>query len=291
MQLAGNNRLINKRRRKTDTINPKVSSTLTLVPLFWLLGSAPSLAEVRTQVVEYRQGETILEGYLAYDDEVTAQRPGVLVVHAWKGLGEKEKKRARQLAELGYVAFAADIYGKGIRPQTSEEAAAQATIYRSDRQLMRDRANAGLRFLQQHPLTSRDRLAAIGYCFGGGVVLELARSGAPTAGVVSFHGNLDTPNPRDARNIQGRVLVLHGADDPLVPDEQVLAFQQEMRRSDVDWQMVFYGGAVHSFTDVSAGNDPTTGVAYNAEADKRSWAAMNRFFAEIFSSSLAKVDN
>ncbi|NEP10782.1 MAG: dienelactone hydrolase family protein [Symploca sp. SIO2C1] len=255
---------------------------LLLTPLFVLLGSAASLAEVRTEVVEYRQGSTILEGYLAYDDEITGQRPGVLVAHAWKGLGANEKERAKQLAELGYVAFAADIYGKGIRPQTTQQAAAQAKIYRSDRQLMRDRANAGLRFLQQHPLTTRDRLAAIGYCFGGGVVLELARSGAPVRGVVSFHGNLDTPKPRDARNIQGRVLVLHGADDPFVPDEQVLEFQQEMRRGNVDWQMVMYGGAVHSFTDPNAGNDPSKGVAYNAEADRRSWAAMNRFFAELF---------
>jgi len=256
--------------------------SLLLAPLCVLFMSAPSLAEVRTEVVEYRQGETILEGYLAYDDEIAGKRPGILVVHAWKGLGKNEKERAKQLAELGYVAFAADIYGKGIRPQTTEEAAAQAKIYRSNRQLMRDRANAGLRVLQQHQLTIRDRLAAIGYCFGGGVVLELARSGAPTAGVVSFHGNLDTPNPKDARNIQGRVLVLHGADDPFVPDEQVVAFQQEMRRGNVDWQMVTYGGAVHSFTNASAGNDPSRGVAYNAEADKRSWAAMNRFFAEIF---------
>jgi len=283
MQLGSNNAPTINRREKIDTSNPKASWLMALVPFFLLLGSAPSLAEVRTQVVEYQQGETILEGYLAYDDEITTQRPGVLVVHAWKGLGENEKERAKQLAEQGYVAFAADIYGKGIRPKTSEEAAAQAKIYRSNRQLMRDRAKAGLRFLQQHPLTIRERLAAIGYCFGGGVVLELARSGAPTAGVVSFHGNLDTPNPKDARNIQGRVLVMHGADDPLVPDEQVLAFQQEMRRGNVDWQMVFYGGAVHSFTDVGAGNDPSKGVAYNAEADKRSWAAMNRFFAEIFS--------
>lgn len=256
--------------------------SLFLAPLCILLGAVASLAEVRTEVVEYRQGDTILEGYLAYEDEIAGKRPGVLVVHTWKGLGTYEKERAKQLAELGYVAFAADIYGKGIRPQTQEEAAAQAKIYRSDRQLMRDRANAGLRVLQQHQLTIPERLAAIGYCFGGGVVLELARSGSPVAGVVSFHGNLDTPNPKDAHNIKGRVLVLHGADDPLVPDEQVLEFQQEMRRGNVDWQMVLYGGAVHSFTDPSAGNNPSQGAAYNPEADKRSWAAMNRFFAEIF---------
>ena len=256
--------------------------SLLLTPLFTLISSIPTRAEIRTQTIEYQQGDTILEGYLAYDDEIEGKRPGVLVVHAWKGLGNYEKERAKQLAELGYVAFAADIYGKGIRPQTNEEAGAQATIYRSNRQLMRDRVNAGLQVLQQYPLTEAKKVAAIGYCFGGGTVLELARSGAPVAGVVSFHGNLDTPNPNDAQKIKGRVLVLHGADDPYVPDEQVAAFKREMSYADVDWQLIMYGEAVHSFTDPNAGNNPSTGVAYNAEADQRSWAAMNRFFAEIF---------
>lgn len=237
---------------------------------------------IRTEVVEYQQGDTVLEGYLAYDDTLEGQRPGVLVVHAWKGLGEYEKQRARQLAELGYVAFAADIYGKGVRPQTNEEAGTQAGIYRADRQLLRDRANAGLQVLQQHELTLPEKVAAIGYCFGGGTVLELARSGAPVAGVVSFHGNLDTPNPEDAKNIQGKVLVLHGADDPLVDNEQVQAFVREMQEAEANWQLVMYGEAVHSFTDPNAGDDPSKGTAYNAEADKRSWEAMKNFFGEIF---------
>ncbi|MEQ9480688.1 dienelactone hydrolase family protein [Coleofasciculus sp. F4-SAH-05] len=257
-------------------------ASLLITPLFTLLSSAITLAEVRTQVIEYQQGDAVLQGFLAYDDEIQGKRPGVMVVHAWKGLGDYEKQRAKQLAELGYVAFAADIYGKGIRPTTNEEAREQATIYRSNRRLMRDRAQAGLQVLQQYPLTDGNQVAAIGYCFGGGTVLELARSGAPVAGVVSFHGNLDTPNPADAQGIKGRVLVLHGAADPLVPDEQVDAFKREMNYANVDWQMVMYGNAVHSFSDPNAGNDPSTGVAYNEKADQRSWAAMNRFFAELF---------
>ncbi|MBW4651234.1 MAG: dienelactone hydrolase family protein [Kastovskya adunca ATA6-11-RM4] len=256
--------------------------SILLAPLLALSWSVAALAEVRTKVIEYKDGNTVLEGFLAYDDDFEGKRPGVLVVHEWTGLGSYVKERAKQLAELGYVAFAADIYGKGVRPQNQEEAAKQASIYRSDRELMRDRALAGLNVLQQHQLTDSQRLAAIGYCFGGGVVLELARSGAPVDGVVSFHGNLDTPNLADAENIKGQVLVLHGADDPLVPEEQLHNFQQEMRLADVDWQLVMYGGAVHGFTNPDAGNDPSQGVAYDADADRRSWAAMNRFFNEIF---------
>jgi dienelactone hydrolase len=266
----------------------KVLLPLLLVPLIALLAIATSVRammpeNIHTETIEYRQGDTLLEGYLAYDQTLEGQRPGVLVIHAWKGLGESEKQRARQLAELGYIAFAADIYGKGIRPETNEEAAAQAGIYRSDRELLRDRANAGLQVLQVHPLTLPQKTAAIGYCFGGGTVLELARSGAPVAGVVSFHGNLDTPDPTDAQKIQGQVLVLHGADDPSVPMEQVQDFIQEMQNAEVNWQLVMYGEAVHSFTDPNAGDDPSKGSAYNAEADRLSWEAMKNFFDEIFS--------
>ncbi|MBO1347113.1 MAG: dienelactone hydrolase family protein [Hormoscilla sp. GUM202] len=142
--------------------------------------------------------------------------------------------------------------------------------------------SAGLKVLRNHPLSKNNRLGAIGYCFGGGTVLELARSGAKVAGVVSFHGNLDTPNPTDANNIKGQILVLHGASDPFVPKEQVAAFTEEMRQANVDWQMISYGGAVHSFTNPKAGNDPSKGAAYNRDADRRSWSAMQLFFAEIF---------
>lgn len=253
-----------------------------IAPIVALVCSTVAQAEVRTQLVEYKQGNTVLEGYLAYDDEIKGKRPGVMIVHEWTGIGPYVQQRARQLAKLGYVAFAADIYGKGVRPKNEQEAAAQAKIYRSDRQLLRDRAQAGLRVLQQNQLTERNKIAAIGYCFGGGTVLELARSGADVAGVVSFHGNLDTPNPKDAQNIKAKVLVLHGGADPLVPMEQVTAFYNEMNQADADWKMIVYGNAVHSFTNPEAGNDPKDGVAYNAEADRESWAATQRFFAEIF---------
>lgn len=265
----------------------RIALAILLAPLASLAIAATAQAKLQTKVVEYKQGNTVLEGYLAYDDAVQGKRPGVLVVHEWTGLGDYVKRRAEQLAEMGYVAFAADIYGKGIRPDNPKDAGAQANIYRSNRQLMRDRAQAGLAVLRNNPMTDAQRVAAIGYCFGGGTVLELARSGAPVAGVVSFHGNLDTPNPADAKNIKGRVLVLHGAVDPYVPPEQVDAFAKEMEAADVDWQMVAYGNAVHSFTNPSAGNDPAKGSAYDAKADQRSWAAMKQFFSEIFASQAA----
>lgn len=239
-------------------------------------------AAIKNQVVEYRDGDTVLEGYLAYDDTLKEKVPAVLIVHEWTGLGSYIKKRVGQIAGLGYVAFAIDMYGKDIRPTNTQDAAKQASIYRQDRQLMRRRALAGLAEVKRFPFVDAKRIAAIGYCFGGGVVLEMARSGADLKGVVSFHGNLDTPHPEDAKNIKAEVLVLHGADDPNVTGEQVLAFENEMRAAGVDWQMNIYGNAVHSFTNPDSGNDPSKGAAYNKEADMRSWEAMKAFFKEIF---------
>jgi dienelactone hydrolase len=252
-----------------------------ITPAAVLLAATQTLAAIKTQNVEYKQGNTVLQGYLAYDDAIKGKRPGVLVVHEWKGLQSYAKQRTEQLAKLGYVAFAADIYGKGVRPKNNEEAGKLATFYRQNRQLLRDRANAGLKVLQSNPLTDVKRIAAIGYCFGGGTVLELARSGANIAGVVSFHGNLDTPNPNDAKNIKAKVLVLHGADDPFVPKEQVTAFENEMRQANVDWQLISYGRTVHSFTNPEAKGE-MKGAQYNPVADQRSWQDMRQFFAEIF---------
>ncbi|MBW4633089.1 MAG: dienelactone hydrolase family protein [Iphinoe sp. HA4291-MV1] len=260
----------------------KLLFSVMMTPVVVLLTSTHALAVIQTKVIEYKQGNTVLEGYLAYDDAIGGRRPGVLVVHEWNGLQDYVKKRTQQLAELGYVAFAADIYGKGIRPKNPKESAAQASIYRKDRQLMRARAKAGLEVLQKNALTDTKRIAAIGYCFGGGTVLEVARSGANIAGVVSFHGNLDTPNLNDAKNIKAKVLVLHGANDPLVPTEQVKAFEKEMQQANVNWQLIPYPGAVHGFTNPEAGNDSSKGVAYNESADKQSWEAMKQFFAKIF---------
>ncbi len=239
-------------------------------------------AAIQTKTVEYKQGDTTLEGFVACDNAIQGARPGVLVVHQWMGLTDYEKKRAEMLAQLGYVAFCADIYGKGVRPQTREEAAAQAGKFRNDRELLRARVNAGLEALRQQPLVDPKRMAAIGYCFGGTTVLELARSGAELKGVVSFHGGLNSPNPADGKNIRCKVLALHGADDPTVTPPDLAAFENEMRAGGVDWQLVKFGGAVHGFTQWNAGNDNTKGVAYNERADKRSWEYMKQFFAEIF---------
>jgi dienelactone hydrolase len=254
-----------------------------LIPILLTLGGAlTATAQIHTELIEYKHGDAVLEGYLAYDTGIKGKRPGVLIVHQWKGLTDYEKKRAEMLAKLGYNVFALDIYGKGIRPQSSQEAGAQAGKYKSNRDLLRARAQAGLAVLQKHELTDPKRVAAIGYCFGGTTVIELARSGADVAGVVSFHGGLDSPHPEDGRNIKCKILALHGADDPNVPPKDLAAFEDEMRQAKVDWQLVKYGGAVHSFTDWNAGDNPQQGAAYNEKADRRSWEAMKQFFAEIF---------
>ncbi|HWB58286.1 MAG TPA: dienelactone hydrolase family protein, partial [Chthoniobacteraceae bacterium] len=206
----------------------------------------------------------------------------ILVVHDWLGVGDYVKGRAEQLARLGYIAFVADIYGKGVRPQNAAEAAKVAGIYKNDRALFRARVTAALDQLKKDPDVDPSRIAAIGYCFGGTAVLELARSGADIAGIVSFHGGLDTPTPEDAKNIKCKVLILHGADDPLAPAAQVAAVEDEMRKANVDYQITLYGGAVHAFTREDAGSDNSKGAAYNEKADKRSWQAMKDFFAEIF---------
>lgn len=255
----------------------KISTTTSLL----LATALAASAAIRTETIEYKHGDVTLEGHLTYEDSFRGPRPGVLVVHQWKGLSDYEKQRSEMLARLGYVAFAVDIYGKGVRPQTVEAAGAEAGKFKNDRALLRARVNAGLEALRRHKLADARRVAAIGYCFGGTTVLELARSSAEVAGVVSFHGALDSPKPEDSKNIKCKVLALHGADDPFVPDKDVAAFVAEMRGAKVDWQLVQYGGAVHSFTDWKAdGSMP--GAKYDERADKRSWEDMKQFLAEIF---------
>lgn len=257
--------------------------TKFVVPLaIGMAWTAHAEGSIRTETVDYAHGGTQLQGILAYDDQLTGPRPGVLVVHDWTGVGPYVKSRAEMLASQGYVAFALDMYGKDVRPKTPDECAKQAGIYRADRALMRARAAAGLEQLAKLSTVDSKRLAVIGYCFGGGVALELARSGADVGGVVVFHGNLDTPNPDDAKQIKGKVLVCQGADDPYVPPAQVAAFEDEMRKAGVDWSLISYGGAVHSFTRPDAGSDNSKGAAYNEAADRRSWGAMTQLFNEIF---------
>jgi dienelactone hydrolase len=234
-------------------------------------------AEITTTAVEYTTGGATCEGLHVVESTQTGKLPSVLIIHQWTGVSENEKMRAKMLAELGYNVFVADIYGKGIRPQPPE-----AGKYNTDRKLYRERLLAGLEQLRKTPQADPTQIAAIGYCFGGTGVIELARSGAMVKGVVSFHGGLDSPAPADGKNIKGKVLALHGADDPFVPAKDLAAFEQEMKDAGVDFKLVQYPGAVHAFTQKAAGNDNSKGAAYNESADKASWEEMKQFFERLF---------
>ena len=247
-----------------------------------ILASSFVSAAVRTQEIDYRDGKTTLQGYLAYDDALQGIRPGVLVAHEWKGHGEYVRRRARQLAEAGYVVFALDMYGKGVFANNHDEAAKLSGVYFKDRLLMRQRAQAGLNVLLKQPNVDTKRVAAIGYCFGGTTVLELARAGTDLKGVASFHGNLTTPVPAEPNKVKARVIVFQGGEDAWTL-EGVPAFQEEMKKAGVDWQMDIYGGAAHSFTVKEAGNDPSTGMAYNENADRRSWESLMNFLHSVTS--------
>jgi dienelactone hydrolase len=228
----------------------------------------------------YTQNGKEFSGFLVYDKKVK-MAPGILVVHDWLGLTDKTKEKARALADLGYIAFAADIYGKGIRPDNSKTAGEIATLYKKDRTLYRERLNLALTELKKNKHVDSSKMAAIGFCFGGTGVVELARSGTEIKAVISFHGGLDSPNADDGKNIHAKILALHGADDPFVPATDLVAFENEMRTHKVDWQLVKFGGAVHSFTDKTAGTDNSKGAAYNEFADKRSWTMMKDFLKEV----------
>ena len=258
-----------------------MSKILRLALLAGVLSSAAHAA-IQTKEVSYKEGSTALKGTLAWDDAIQGPRPGILVVHQWMGLTDYEKGRAKQLAGLGYVAFAADVYGAADTPKDMASAGASAGKYKKDRALYRKRVNAGLKALSKQAGVDPKNLAAIGYCFGGTGVLELARSGANVKGIVSFHGGLDSPTPADGKNIKAKVLILHGADDPYVPKKDIAALEDELKAAKVDYQFTFYSGAVHAFTQPEAGNDNSKGAAYNESADKRSWIAMTNFLDEIF---------
>jgi dienelactone hydrolase len=253
-----------------------VALAAAFVPLAWSGGAARAAVQVKT--VDYKQGDTTLEGWLVYDDAKTGKRPGVVVFPAWNGPTDDEKGRAEMLAKLGYVAFVADVYGKGIRPADTKGAMTESSKYMKDRGLLRQRAQAAYDQLAKNPMVNPKKIAAIGYCFGGAGALDLGRSGAPLVDIVTFHGDLVSPTPQDDNNIKGHVLVLHGAADPIVGPKDQDEFKKEMTDAHVDWQMVLYGGVVHSFTQKGAGNDPSKGGAYNAEADKLSWEEMVHLF-------------
>jgi len=258
--------------------------TIAILGLLLLQGRVDALRadELHSEVVEYKQGDVTLEGYLVYPQAAKGKLPGVLVCHQWMGHSDYERRRADETAKLGYVAFALDIYGKGVKPKDPQEAAKTAGGYKGDRALLRARALAGLEVLSKSDRCDPKKLAVMGYCFGGTTALEVARSGAEIVGAISFHGDLSSPTPQDAKKIKAKVVAFHGADDPFVPAPQVAAFEEEMRQAGVDWQLVAYGGVVHSFTLKHAGNDNSTGSAYNEKADLRSWEAYRSFLAEIF---------
>lgn len=238
-------------------------------------------AAIQTKEVEYTHDGQKLKGFFAWDDAVQGKRPGVLVVHEWWGLNDYARKRARMLAELGYVAFAADMYGDGKTTQHPQEAGQWAGQVRMNQQAWRARGLAGLNVLKGHELVDPSRLAAIGYCFGGSTVLQLAFSGADLDGVVSFHGAL-TPPETDVKDLKTKILVCHGAADSFIPDEAVIKFRTGLDQAGADYQIVYYGGARHSFTNPDADAAGVEGLKYNKAADERSWAAMQRLFDEVF---------
>jgi dienelactone hydrolase len=249
-----------------------------LVALFTLSLSAN--AAMLTKKVAYEFEKTKLEGVLLYE-ETSGTKPGLLMVPNWMGINEANLKQAQLIASRGYVVFVVDMYGTAVRPKTPDEAGKAAGALKDNRPLMRGRMQKALDvFLAQKSPLEAKKLAAIGFCFGGTAALELARSGAKIPAVVSFHGGLASASPEDAKKISGKVLVLHGADDPYVPAEEVTAFQAEMRAAQVDWQLVAYGNSVHSFTD--PGSNMPGKAQYNPLVTARAYAAMDAFLVEAF---------
>jgi dienelactone hydrolase len=237
---------------------------------------------MKTQSIEYEDGNVTLRGFVAFDDATSHKRPGVLVMPEAFGLGTHATQRAERLASLGYVALAGDPYGNGLQVTDLQEAIKRASALREDPATFRQRARVALDTLASLPQVDASRLAAIGYCLGGTFALELARDGAPLRGVVSFHGGLETPRPAVVGQVKAKLLVCTGADDPFVPVAQVNALAEEMTKAQADWQIISYGGTVHSFTNPDADRVGVPGIAYNTLADERSWKAMAAFFEEIF---------
>ena len=236
----------------------------------------------KTATIEHKHDGYLCEGYGVWDD-AGAKRPGILVFPEWVGVGEYTHKRADMLYDLGYNTFVADVYGKGIRPDTPETCNAEMMKYATNRPLLRGRARCAFDELRKLPNTDLGKMAAIGYCFGGMIVLEMARDAQnDLKGVVSFHGVLMTPTPLAAGAYKGKILVLHGVDDPVVPDDQTMAFWKEMRDAKANWEFVAYGNALHTFTNWLMPEDGPPPAVYNKQADKRSWIAMQGFFREIF---------
>jgi len=246
---------------------------------------ATAMAAVHTEEIAYNSGDTVMRGYLAYDDSIEGPRPGVLVVHEWWGHNPYARKRAEMLAELGYTALAVDMYGDGKTAAHPDDAGKFSGELKKNMPEATARFMAAMEVLKKAPTVDPEKIAAIGYCFGGGIVLEMARTGVDLDGVVSFHGSLGTDNPAQPGKVKARVLVLNGADDPFVKTDSIQAFNREMVAAGVRYEFVNYPGAKHSFTNPEAdafGKEFGLPLAYNREADEKSWQAMQELFTEIF---------
>ncbi len=240
---------------------------------------------IASKEVDYSSDGTTLKGFLAYDSSITGKRPGVIVVHEWWGLNDYARKRAEMLAKLGYVALAIDMYGNGITTEHPDDAGKFASDVMQHMDTARARFNAGLKLIKEEPETDTTNIAAIGYCFGGGIVLRMALNGDDLDGVVSFHGDLPAQPVKNPDDVKAKILVCNGAADPFNPREKVDTFKKEMDNAGVDYKLVNYPGAVHSFTNPAAdsiGKKFKLPLAYNKEADEKSWAAMQDFFHQIF---------
>ncbi len=234
---------------------------------------------MHSQNINYSHDDITCQGYLAYDDANTEPRPAVLIAHDWTGRNTFACQKADQLAELGYVGFAIDMFGDARQGADNDEKGKLIQPLLNDRQLLRDRINTALNVLREQDIVDTKRIAAIGFCFGGLCVLDLARSGADLKGVVSFHG-LFTPADLPNANITAKVLALHGYDDPMGTPDQLIAFANELTAAGADWQIHAYGNTQHAFTNPLA-NDPDFGTVYDAKADKRSWQALQNFLQEV----------
>jgi dienelactone hydrolase len=256
-------------------------NVLFVLPALFL-AQIPAEAAVKTETVTYKVGDTMFKSYLAWDDAKPGKRPGVVVFPEWWGLNDYARKRAEQLAGMGYVALAADMYGDGKTTEHPKEAGMLAGAVRKDIKTWEARAAAALKTLSGDPKVDGKKLAAIGYCFGGTTALQLAYTGADVAAVVSFHGALTVPNDDQLKAIKGKILICHGALDTFIPEETAQKTRAALDKGHIDYEMVYYGGAVHSFTNPDADKRGMQGLAYNANADRRSWEAMSDLFREAF---------
>lgn len=247
-----------------------------------LCSGALARAEVKTRPVTYSYEGVTLKGHLAWDDAVQGKRPGVLVVHEWWGLNDYARKRAEQLAQLGYVAFACDMYGEGKTTEHPKEAGALAGEVRKNLKTWQGRAQAALQVLRDDERVDASKLAAIGYCFGGSTALQLAYSGADLDAVVTFHAALPVPEPGQAKATRAKLLICHGAQDKFIPDETIAKVRAAWEDAQVDYTLVYFSGAVHSFTVPGIDEKKVPGLAYNADADRRSWQYMQLLFRQVF---------